>query len=381
VDKITSSIQKLLSSIESESYRGYDPYDALTSPLFKLPLFNSNKTLRFGFQQLLKRSPINVRRLLFIPKGYNPVTLGLCIQAYTNLTAVFPSQKAAFENKINLLIAELKKLIPTGFHGACWGYDFAWQARHAEIPAFQPTVVATGIITNALYVCYKRTGNHEAMDLCKSAADFVLHDLNRTHDGPLFCFSYSPFDKQQVYNASAKGIRLLSQVYAETGNGDLKTAAALATAYLIKQQQPNGSWYYSGAGKWVDSYHTGYVLDCLDEYYQLTGDGSIKAALASGFEFYKSNFFTSEGIPKTKPDKTFPVDCTAAGQSLLTLTRFNNIEMAGLVAGWMIDHMQSPEGHFYYRKNACFTKKVSFMRWSNAWMLAGLSSVAATLNN
>jgi hypothetical protein len=380
MDKIPSSVQKLLSYIESESYRGYDPYDALTSPLLKLPLFNRNKTLRFGFQQLLKRSPINLRPLLFIPKGYNPVTLGLCVQAYTNLIEVFPSRKAAFETKINFLIAELKKQIPGGFHGACWGYDFPWQARYAEIPAWQPTVVATGIVTNALYICYKRTGNPEALALCKSAAGFVLHDLKRTYDGQSFCFSYSPFDTQQVYNASAKGLRLLAQVYTETGDETLKTVAGNAAVYILKRQQPDGSWLYSEAGKWTDNYHTGYVLDCLHEYYQLTGDSSVKTPLIKGFEFYKNNFFTTDGIPKLHPGKIFPVDCTGAGQSLLTLTRFNNMEMAILTADWLINKMQSSSGYFFYRKGHYFTVKTSFMRWSNAWMLAGLSAVAAMIN-
>jgi hypothetical protein len=372
---IEKGLIKLLTYVEKEKYKGYDPYDALTSPLFNLPMLSNTKTLRFGFQQLMKRSPVNFRPFLSIPKGYNPVTLGLCIQTYTNLIGIFPAKKQEYEGKIKHLLSELKWFIPADFHGACWGYDFPWQARYAQIPAWQPTIVATGIITNSLYQCYKKTGNTVAFDLCKSAADFVLQDLNRTYEGQSFCFSYSPFDTQQVYNASAKGMRLLAQVFAETGNESLKITAALAKEYIFKHQQSNGSWYYSAAGKWVDSYHTGYMLDCLDEYYHLTGDTSARIPLEKGFEFYKNNFFTSEGIPKLKPEKIFPVDSTAAGQSLLTLTRFNDLKLASLVSGWMIDHMQSPKGYFYYRKNRCFINKSSFMRWSNAWMLAGLSSL------
>jgi hypothetical protein len=336
--------------------------------------------LRFGFQQLLKRSPVNLRSIFFISKGYNPVTLGLCIQAYTDLIEVFPSRKAEFEKKIDFLITELKKLIPRGFQGACWGYDFDWQSRYAEIPAFQPTVVATGIITNALYMCFKKTGNPQAIALCKSAADFVLHDLHRSYDGNSFCFSYSPFDTLQIYNASAKGLRLLAQVYTETGDVSLRTTAGQASDYLLNRQQADGSWYYSEAGKWIDNYHTGYMLDCLDEYIKCTGDDSIKPKLIKGFEFYKSHFFTSDGIPKFYPDKIFPVDSTGAGQSLLTLTRFDNIDMVNLTAKWMIDKMQSSSGYFYYQKSTYFTVKTSFMRWSNAWMLAGLSSFAVRIN-
>jgi hypothetical protein len=84
-----------------------------------------------------------------------------------------------------------------------------------------------------------------------------------------------------------------------------------------------------------------------------------------------------EGIPKLTPDKLFPIDCTGAGQTMITLNRFNNSPTSKKVAHWMIDNMQSPEGYFYYRKNRFYNSKTSFMRWSNAWMLVGLSEVAS----
>lgn len=374
MDKVKTSIQKLLAYIESEAYMGYDPYDALDSPLFQSVLFKP-KYFRFGIQQFVKRVPINLRPLLKIKKGYNPVTLGLCIQAYSGLLLVFPSQKSHFENKIISLISELKRLISHGFHGACWGYDFYWQARYAEIPAYQPNVVATGIIANSLYFCYKVTGNIDASALCISAADFVLQDLKRSYDGSSFCFSYSPYDKQQVYNASAKGVRVISHAYALTRDESLKTVASDAVKYILKRQQPDGSWNYSEVGRWVDSYHTGYILDCLHEYIDCTDDTSISDNLIKGIKYYRENFFSSEGIPKLFPKELYPIDCTSAGQALLTLSRFKDEAMAMNVAHWMIENMQAPEGFFYYRKYKIFTNHTSFMRWSNAWMIAGLSSL------
>lgn len=377
MEDLKRAVTHLLSYVESESYRGYDPYDALLSPFFNVPLIRKNITVRFFGQQLVKRCPLNVRPLLLIPKGLNPVTMGLSIQAYACLIKAFPENSAIYNKQAVSLIAELKSLIPKGFSGACWGYDFPWQARYADIPAFQPTIVATGIITNGLYMYYKISGNKEALELIKSAADFTLNDLRRTYDGNAVCFSYSPFDSQQVYNASAKAVRLLAQVYAETSDEKLLVPIRSAVEYIINRQQANGSWYYSEAGRWVDNYHTGYVLDCLDEYVKCTGDQAPLTPITKGVAFYRNNFFTREGIPRLKSNKTFPVDCTSAGQSLLSLVRFGEIELAEKVANWMIENMQSGKGYFYYRKGKLFTQKTSFMRWSNAWMLAGLASLLA----
>ncbi len=152
---IDKRLKKLKSYIERENYLGFDPYDGLKSPFFKLPFFKNNKLVRFGMQQVVKRLPFSIRPLLLIKKGYNPVTLGLAIQAYAYLYHAELDKKNEHLEKINFLVDELKKLVPEGFSGACWGYDFDWEARYAKIPAYQPTVVATGIITNAVAINVK----------------------------------------------------------------------------------------------------------------------------------------------------------------------------------------------------------------------------------
>jgi rhamnogalacturonyl hydrolase YesR len=164
-------------------------------------------------------------------------------------------------------------------------------------------------------------------------------------------------------------------VYSVTNDETLKYTARKAVAFVMKHQQPAGSWIYSKSevGGWVDNYHTGYVIDCLDEYMKCTGDNDFKPHLKKAVNYYTSNFFEADGAPKFYDQKTFPIDCTAAGQSLLTLARFNQLALAEKVAAYMAANMQDASGYFYFRKYAANTEKISFMRWSNAWMFAGLS--------
>lgn len=371
------SLNKLKKYIETQNYKGYDPYDALKSPLFKLPILKSNKLIRFGTQQLVKRLPFSIRPFLFVPKGFNPVTLGLSIQAYAYLYQSDPDNKAIYLSKIDYLIGELKKLVPDGYSGACWGYDFDWEARHAKIPAYQPTVVATGIISNALFIAHQVSGHQECADMVNSAARFVLTDLNRSYEGDSFCFSYSPHDEQQVFNASMKGVRILTQSYSLTKNKKLKETAKQAVDFVIKYQNENGSWGYSlaNSGGWSDNYHTGYVLDCLDEYVKLTDDKKPLESIQKGYKFYKEHFITKEGIPRFYHNNTYPIDCTAASQTILTSIRFGEWETAVNVAKWMAQNMQRENGSFYFRKFKHYTIKTSFMRWSDAWMFAALSNL------
>lgn len=380
---VKQALNKLRSYIEREKYKGFDPYDVLKSPLFKIPFFKSNKILRFDTQQFGKRFPINIRPLLRVPLGYDPVTLGLCIQAYSYLIKIYPEQEKDFLEKIDKLINDLRLLRAKGYSGSCWGYDFDWEARHAKIPAYQPSVVATGIISNALFKCYELTNNKQALDLCISTAEFISKDLNRTYEkNGDFCFSYSPFDEQIVYNASMKGVRCLSQVYSVTQNEQLKDIAKKAVSFVIKHQNEDGSWSYSNkkTGKRIDNYHTGYVLDCLDDYIKFTGDNSFRSNIEKGFHYYKNNFFENNEIPKFYNNSIYPIDCTAAAQSILSLLRFNEKDLAEKVALFMINNMQDAEGYFYFRKFNHYTIKTPYMRWSQAWMFVALSYLFEQMN-
>jgi hypothetical protein len=378
---LESSIAILQKYIVQNKYRGYDPYDALKSPVFKWPFLNSSRLIRFGTQQLVKRSPFNFRPLLSIPKGLNPVTLGLCIQAYSYLFTLDPNNEKLLK-EINRLITLLERYVPKGFSGSCWGYDFDWQARYASIDAFQPTVVATGIITNGLFTSYKLTNNDKAKELALSASNFVLNDLNRTKNENGTCFSYSPFDEQQVLNASMKGARILAQAYYLSGNYELLEVAKEAVRFTISHQNDTGSWPYSlvRTGGWVDNYHTGYVLDCLNDYQTISGDKTFINNIDKGYQFYKSSFIEKNGRPKFYFNNKYPLDCTSGAQSILTLVKFGDINTARKVAEYMIDEMQKPSGSFRFRAFKNYTISTSFMRWSDAWMFVSLSYLLYSIN-
>ena len=74
-----------------------------------------------------------------------------------------------------------------------------------KIPAYQPTLVATGIISNALFITYQLTNNQNARSLFLSSINFLKKDINRSYEKEKICFSYSPFDNEKVFNASMKG--------------------------------------------------------------------------------------------------------------------------------------------------------------------------------
>jgi len=125
-DKLDQVIAKLLAYCKSNNWAGYDPYDALNSRLFQYLPFLDYRVPRIALTQALKRSPVNLRPLLLVPKTQNPKGLALCVSALLKLDAEEELPRALGER-----LAELRS---PGIDYWCWGYSFPWQTRSILVP-------------------------------------------------------------------------------------------------------------------------------------------------------------------------------------------------------------------------------------------------------
>lgn len=374
MQKIFDSFNSLESYILKENYKGWDPYDGLNSQVFqKLPFFKNNRFCRLAWIQLFKRSPINLRKLLFVAKGHNSKGLALFLAGYCKLYQINKNEEILF--KINELTEILLSSTSKGWSGNCWGYNFDWQARAFFQPKNTPTVVASVYVASALLDAYEITKQENCLQAAVSCCNFILKDLNRNFDTDGdFCFSYSPLDKSIVYNASLLGSRLLSRVYAITGNEEFKNDASKSVKFCIKNQQPNGSWAYGQQSfhYWIDNFHTGFNLECLFAYSIYTKDESVNDAIEKGFDYYINTFFDEKGRSKYYNNKLFPIDIHAPAQLVVTLSTLKKFEqyrhVVEKVLLWTIDNMQHSKGYFYYQIKSKSISKIPYMRWAQAWM-------------
>ena len=363
--------------LELEDLRGWDPYDALCSPLFALPGLRSNRVLRLGAQQALKRTRFNPRPLLRIAKHANPVSIGLYVQGQAQRAASDPARTQLRRTKAEAAVRRLAGAVSPGYSGSCWGYPFDWETRYGSVPAGTPTVVATGMIANGLWKAHARLGLLEAGDLLLSATDFVMHDLNRIEDAEGgFCWSYSPLSHQAVLNATLKGSRLLAQAHELGGADELLDAAARSVRFVIAHQLPSGAWPYSVQDERADNFHTGYVLECLSAYRRHSGDPTADSALDRGWAYYRDSFFTEDLTPKYYDNRVEPLDATACAQAIITLCEFGDVEGAARVAELSLARLGLPDGSFAYQRRGNRTVRTPFLRWSSAWMYCGLSRLA-----
>ncbi len=378
-NKIEEVFRQLLEYCERESFKGYDPYDGLNSSLFQaIPMISKNRLTRLIWIQAFKRSPINLRVLAGINKEYNPKALGLFLSGYTNLFKI--ESKQEYLDMIDFLSDKLLSLSNNDWSGKCWGYNFDWQARAFFQPKFSPTVVATSYVGNAFLDAFEITGDSKMLMMARSACDFILNDLNRNYDdNGNFAFTYSPLDRNIVFNASLLGSRLLSRVYMHTKETHLIEAANKSVIYCCENQRADGSWTYGTKSyhQWVDNFHTGYNLECIAKYNECTKDNYCDDYLNRGLSYYIKTFFTEAGIPKYFNNSIYPIDIHNPAQMIITFSRLGKFEeyqqLIEKVLNWTIEHMQSNQGFFYYQIRRYYKYKIPYMRWAQAWMFFALS--------
>lgn len=377
---VEAATVKLLAYCQANDWSGYEPYDALNSPILKTLPFLDSRIPRLVLTQALKRSPINIRALMRIPKTQNPKALAIFLSAFVRLSEIgFNGSEAYIDQMIERLIA----LRSAGTNYWCWGYCFPWQTRTVLVPLWSPNLVCTSFAASALVEAYERRGDSRLIEMASSAAEYLLKELYWSRSDGTAGFGYPlPSVRNQVHNANFLGADLLCRVYKHTGEKRFLEPALKAARYSAAQQHADGSWNYgeSPSQKWIDNFHTGFNLSALHCIGRYAETAEFVTRIERGLEFYRNYFFREDGAVRYYHDQTYPIDTHCVAQSVITLLGLkdmnpDNASLAHSVWQWAMDHMWDDRGFFYYRLLRSCTIRTSYMRWTQAWMFLALSSL------
>jgi len=386
---LRKTIAQLLDYCNKTNWGGYDPFDGLNSKIIRFLPFLDNRAGRLIIIQGMKRSPVNLRPLFLVPREQNPKGIALFISALVRLAKLhLDDDKKILKNLIEALVA-LKSPDKQYF---CWGYNFKWQSRYFLSPKYEPYIISTSFAGNALLEAFDFYGDQYYLDMALSAGNFILNRLNIINNGHEICFSYTEQDNSQVHNANLVGASFLARLYCTTRQENLLHYSLSAARFSANRQNKDGSWFYGEevSQKWIDNFHTGYNLCALLSINKYTGSSEFESHLRHGFQFYSSHFFREDGRPKYRHNRTYPIDIHCVAQSIITLVTLkqlcdDSINQALTVFSWTMAHMHDKQGYFYYQVFPCYKNKISYIRWSQAWMLLALvtllEEISTTLDN
>lgn len=375
---VETAILKFLDYCKKEDWAGYEPYDALNSKILMALPFLDFKLLRLVLTQFLKRSPVNVRGLLAIPKTQNPKGLGLFLASFIKLSKVGIGVQEGYAGQ---MIERLIALRSTDHDYWCWGYNFPWQTRGALVPRWTPNLVCTYFAANALMDAYDHTREERCFTMAKSAAEYI-RDVLFWDEGDRAGFSYPlPKLRGTTHNANFLAAGLLCRMYKHTGDESFLKPALTAARFSASKQLEDGSWWYGEhpTQRWVDNFHTGFNLSGLRAIDLYAGITEFEPRVRNGYKFFKENFYLPDGSVKYFHDRAYPLDTHCVAQSIITPLEFKDLEpdaaaLARKTYEWGIKHMwDDKRGFFYYRILRACTIKTSYMRWTQAWMFLAMA--------
>jgi hypothetical protein len=373
-------IARLLAYCEKHDWAGFDPYDGLNSKLVQHTPLRMSKCFRLAFTQVMKRLPLNLRPLLLVSPERNPKAVALFMKSLCKLAKI---ELAQYNDWLAIMVGYLIGLRAPGTPYWCWGYSFPWQTRTELVPKGAPNLICTSFVADALLDAYERTRDARMLEMALSAAEYIASELYWTEGAGIAGFSYPfPHAHSRVHNANYLGAALLCRSAKLSGEKKFLEPALSAARYSSSRQHDDGSWDYgeSPTQRWIDNFHTGYNLCALRAIGNDVGTGEFATTVQKGLEFYVQNFFADNRVPKYFHDKLYPVDIHSVAQSIITLVTFGDVypsgrQLARAVFQWAMENMWDPRGYFYYQVWPHFTNRISYMRWSQAWMLLALSDL------
>jgi rhamnogalacturonyl hydrolase YesR len=379
---ITNSLDKVEAWVEEQNYKGYEPFDGLSS--WFRPLTLGNLMGERLLQQLIRQSPVNLRPLMGVTKKESTKGRGYMAAGY--LLRYRTTGGQPFLDKAVACLDWLDKNKAPKFKEHSWSNYFDFSSRGGKYTRHDPIIVWTSLIGHAYLDAFEVTGENRWLQIADSACRWIVHlPREKTEAGE--CISYLSFTQESIHNANMLGAGLLARAAKHTGNAEYVSVARSAMLYSCSRQLPNGAWWYAEAPKyqWVDNFHTGYNLDSLKHYIDATGDETWRKNLQDGLRFYKSNFFEANGCPKYYHNRRYPIDIQCAGQSLETLAAFSEVDpscldLAVKAALWIIENMQDHDGHFYYRIYPLLKAKTAMLHWGQGTMYKGLAALVNSLS-
>ncbi|MDE3070539.1 MAG: hypothetical protein KGJ43_07400 [Acidobacteriota bacterium] len=367
--RLAACAASLVGTAHAAGWRGADPYDGLHWGWPGALVSTSRR--RQLVVQAHARAPIDLRAWRRQKPPRIAKTLALCSQAALGLAEL--TGEGAMERSGRAAARMLAGGRAAG--ESAWGYPFPVQTRWSYYAAGAPNVVASAFAIEALVAASDRLGEPELRACAEEAAGWVRDRLVR-RDGHI---AYHEQSDALIHNANLLGALALHRARGHEARDVVRRAVDITLA----AQRDDGSWPYGAGGglQFVDSFHTAYVLRCLIGVE--CGDPALDVAVRRGAEHWAERFFDGRGRARLWGGRRYPEDGHAAGTALSLLPVLAARDAAfgdllRLVARRALSAMVR-NGRVVHRRYRLGRSLVSYVRWCDAHMAAGMVAAAAHL--
>jgi hypothetical protein len=274
-------------------------------------------------------------------------------------------------------------------HG--WGYPFDWVTRTGVMKAGTPLITSTPYAYEAFVAVHELDGDARWLATLRSIAEHAFLDIPVRELAPgVETAGYNPDDHVGgVINASAYRAFLLAEAGIRFGREDWLGAARRNLAFVLREQRPDGSWFYAADGvrDFVDHFHTCFVLKALAKIERLDPTPGLRTAIDAGVAYFVGHLFDGDGLPR--PFARAPrltvyrnelydyAECinlgTLLGHRYPLLAMRRDAAIADLLARW-----QKRDGSFRSRRLRLGWDDVPMHRWAQSQAFRSLTGLLSS---
>jgi len=364
-----SQLRAVLDYASDRDYVGWDLYDGESSRLLRaLPV--EHKWLNLVFQQTVRRAPVNIRPLLAVERRRN--FMGAALFALANFTAYDLTGERRFRADGVELADWLLDQNREGYSGYCGGHNHPVQGLDHRTPVSVPGIVGTAQAVRALLAAdHYAEGPYR--ETARTAAQFVIQDLEYERVPHGARIKYKPDDAGDTFtiNANALGARLFVDLYAAFGDEEFRERATHILDWVVSHQSPLGGWAYradpDASHLSMDTFHNGFILESLLRYEGTCESDRYDDSIADAIAFFRDRF-DYDGAPHWDETSIYPRDVHASAQGIIVFSLLGEPRTARRIVRWTVSNLSDGQGRFYHEQRRFYTKRITLMRWCQAWM-------------
>lgn len=357
---------------------GYDPFDIKGHPLM-IPL-QKYSVLRKFTNLLFEMFPRGSRKLMNVKPAINFKGVGLLSQAYLYRFRITSNGK--YLNKARRCLNLLERESSKDYMGNGWGYPFDWQST-ILIPKDTPSVVVSVTVGDAFLLFREITKEKVYDPILQGISEFLIKSINIRQTNSGLCFSYTPLDSFYVHNANLFAAYYLIKTGTIFDQNEWCKLGMQAVKYTLHDQLSSGGFTYWGSehqNKFIDNFHTGYVLRMLNRIQEILPSDEIEQAIGTGMKFYLDKLFDSTGFPLHSMSQMFPIEIHTLNETLLVYSELDRYrgDMENILdrtLSYLLEKMQGPPGMFHYKHYSLKKVTMPFYRWNQAWTYMTLAQL------
>jgi hypothetical protein len=351
-------------------------------------LLDRCRPLGIAWRQLFRLCPFNVRSLFGVESVEDPEATILLARAYGKLHRVY--------GDIFRIPAEecWRRLLRLGQRDD--GFFAVPQRRKLRTLNYSTDEAEISPLLTAWagsVFLERYTAGQEEESLSRTAqvaAYFLRHHPRDASDQGVY-FYYTPHLSKKIFNASAEMSAFLVEYGVRAGVQEARDLGLQGTRLVVREQNADGSWFYGDGcrGRYIDSFHTAFVLLALARVQHLVPDPSFATALTKGLHYYVSRLCRQhkDGLRPVRYDGRFwPMnstilqradlrDCALAMILFCQLAEYDSRypEMARDVLQWTVTQMR--RGSWYHPEILWGGKNHNPYINFQAWMLLALATM------